>query len=66
MDGYSLMTQIRSMSSEQGGQIPAIALTAYAGESDRHRAFAAGFQKHVAKPVEPTELVALIIDLLGQ
>jgi PAS domain S-box-containing protein len=65
MDGYSLMTQIRSISSEQGGQIPAIALTAYAGEKDRDRAFAAGFQKHVAKPVEPSELVALIIDLLG-
>ena len=65
VDGYSLMTQIRSMSSEQGGQIPAIALSAYAGESDRSRAFAAGFQKHLAKPVDPTELVALIIDLLG-
>jgi CheY-like chemotaxis protein len=65
VDGYSLMAQIRSMSPEQGGQIPAIALSAYAGESDRDRAFAAGFQKHVAKPVEPTELLALIIDLLG-
>ncbi|MBD2605037.1 PAS domain-containing protein [Scytonema hofmannii FACHB-248] len=65
VDGYSLMTQIRSMSGEQSGQIPAIALSAYAGESDRDRAFAAGFQKHLAKPVEPTELLALIIDLLG-
>ncbi|MBW4606492.1 MAG: PAS domain-containing protein [Hassallia sp. WJT32-NPBG1] len=65
VDGYSLMAQIRSMSPEQGGQIPAIALSAYAGESDRDRAFAAGFQKHIAKPVEPTELLALIIDLLG-
>jgi PAS domain S-box-containing protein len=65
VDGYSLMTQIRSMSSDQGGEIPAIALSAYAGESDRDRAFTAGFQKHLAKPVEPTELLALIIDLLG-
>jgi len=65
VDGYSLISQIRSMSPEQGGQIPAIALSAYAGESDRSRAFAAGFQKHVAKPVEPTELLALIADLLG-
>ncbi|GAX41209.1 PAS/PAC sensor hybrid histidine kinase [Tolypothrix sp. NIES-4075] len=66
VDGYSLISQIRSMSPEQGGEIPAIALSAYAGESDRDRAFAAGFQKHLAKPVEPTELLALIIDLLGQ
>lgn len=65
VDGYSLISQIRSMSPEQGGQIPAIALSAYAGESDRDRALAAGFQKHIAKPVEPTELLALIIDLLG-
>ncbi|MGI8499544.1 MAG: PAS domain-containing protein [Hassallia sp.] len=65
VDGYSLISQIRSMSPEQGGEIPAIALSAYAGESDRDRAFAAGFQKHVAKPVEPTELLALIADLLG-
>jgi PAS domain S-box-containing protein len=65
VDGYSLISQIRSMSPSQGGQIPAIALSAYAGESDRDRAFAAGFQKHLAKPVEPTELLALIADLLG-
>ncbi|NEU71524.1 PAS domain-containing protein [Hassallia byssoidea VB512170] len=65
VDGYSLISQIRLMSPEQGGEIPAIALSAYAGESDRDRAFAAGFQKHLAKPVEPTELLALIVDLLG-
>ncbi len=64
VDGYSLISQIRTMPPEQGGQIPAIALTAYAGESDRDRAFAAGFQKHLAKPVEPTVLLALIADLL--
>jgi signal transduction histidine kinase/CheY-like chemotaxis protein len=53
MDGYMLMRQIRAMPPEQGGQILAIALTAYAGEIDRQQALAAGFQHHLAKPVEP-------------
>jgi CheY-like chemotaxis protein len=56
-DGYTLIGRIRSMPE---GLIPAVALTAYATEDDRRRAFAAGFDAHVAKPVEPTELVAVI------
>jgi PAS domain S-box-containing protein len=66
MDGYSLIRQIRTMSSEQGGKIPAIALTAYAGDSDREKVLAAGFQKHLPKPVEPDELIQAIADLLAQ
>jgi CheY-like chemotaxis protein len=66
MDGYSLIRQIRTMSSEQGGKIPAIALTAYAGDSDREKVLAAGFQKHLPKPVEPDELIQAITDLLAQ
>ena len=65
-DGYSLIGQIREMSKDEGGLIPAIALTAYAGESDRERVFAAGFQRHLAKPIEPKELLAMIADLLGR
>ncbi|MBD2562199.1 MULTISPECIES: PAS domain-containing protein [Nostoc] len=66
MDGYNLIRVIRAMPKEEGGEIPAIALTAYAGESDRDRVLAAGFQKHLAKPVQPTELLTSIADLLGQ
>ncbi|MBW4425589.1 MAG: PAS domain-containing protein [Nostoc desertorum CM1-VF14] len=62
MDGYSLIRVLRAM----GGEIPAIALTAYARDSDRDRVLAAGFQKHVAKPVQPTELLTSIADLLRQ
>lgn len=62
MDGYMLLQQIRSRPSNQGGMIPAIALTAYAGEIDQQRAFQAGFQTHITKPVEPEELVRAIID----
>lgn len=64
MDGYMLMRQIRTLGFvEQGGQIPAIALTAYAGELDQHLALAAGFQRHVAKPIDPEVLVALVVEL---
>jgi CheY-like chemotaxis protein len=66
MDGYSLIRLFRAMPKEDGGEIPAIALTAYAGESDRDRVLAAGFQKHIAKPVQPTELLTSIADLLEE
>ncbi|MCC5597939.1 AAA family ATPase [Nostoc favosum] len=68
MDGYMLMRQVRSLQPEQGGTIPAIALTAYAGEVDYQQAIAAGFQQHISKPVDPEELVKAIVllDLLKQ
>jgi len=65
MDGYMLMRQVRSLPPEQGGQIPAIALTAYAGEINKQQAMAAGFQHHIAKPVEPDEIIKLIAGLIG-
>ncbi|HEY9707400.1 MAG TPA: response regulator, partial [Oculatellaceae cyanobacterium] len=64
MDGYTLIRQIRQLSPEQGGQIRAIALTAYAGEANQQQALAAGFQRHIAKPVEPETLVQTIEQLL--
>ncbi|MGG6241020.1 PAS domain-containing protein [Nodosilinea sp. AN01ver1] len=64
-DGYMLMRQVRQLPPEQGGQVPAIALTAYAGEIDYQQAMAAGFQKHIAKPVEPDHLIKAIADLLN-
>lgn len=66
MDGYALIRQIRKWSPEQGGTIPAIALTAYAGEINQQQALAAGFQMHISKPVEPDELVKAIARLLRQ
>ncbi|MBW4470382.1 MAG: PAS domain S-box protein [Stenomitos rutilans HA7619-LM2] len=64
MNGYSLMRQIRSLKPEQGGHIPAIALTAYVGEYDQQQALEVGFQQHLSKPVEPNVLVDAIAQLL--
>ncbi|MBW4518295.1 MAG: GAF domain-containing protein [Scytolyngbya sp. HA4215-MV1] len=64
IDGYELMRQVRSLPPERGGQIPAIALTAYAGELDQQQALAAGFQQHLAKPIEPEALVNAIVTLM--
>ena len=66
VDGYTLLRQVRSLSPKQGGQVPAIALTAYAGEIDQQQAIAAGFQKHIAKPIEPDKLVVAIVSLLSR
>lgn len=63
MDGYMLIRQVRSWPPEQGGTVPAIALTAYAGEFNRLRALAAGFQQHLSKPVDPQALVRAIVQL---
>ncbi|BAZ22923.1 multi-sensor hybrid histidine kinase [Kalymmatonema gypsitolerans NIES-4073] len=63
VNGYMLMRQIRAMPANLGGQIPAIALTAYAGDLDYQQAIAAGFQQHIAKPVEPAALVAAVANL---
>ncbi|MDX2231470.1 MAG: response regulator [Leptolyngbyaceae cyanobacterium bins.349] len=65
MDGYTLMRQIRQLPREQGGQIPAIALTAYAGEVNQTQALAAGFQRHLAKPLTPETIVAIMTELLA-
>lgn len=63
VDGYMLMRQIRAMLPELGG-MPAIALTAYAGEVDYQQAIAAGFQQHITKPVEPAKLIRAIANLI--
>nr|WP_194054362.1 PAS domain S-box protein [Nodosilinea sp. LEGE 06152] len=64
MDGYMLMQQIRSRPPNQGGQVPAIALTAYARDFDQQKARQVGFQAHITKPVEPEALVEAIAILL--
>jgi len=62
-DGYSFIRKVRALQPALGGQVPAIALTAYAGATEAQRALDAGFQVHVAKPVDPVELVALVARL---
>jgi len=64
-DGYALIRQVRALEPELGGAIPAIALTAFAGVADRARALSAGFQKHISKPIEPLDLVRVIMRLAG-
>lgn len=64
IDGYTLIRQIRQLSPDQGGQIRALTLTAYAGETNQQQAVAAGFQRHLPKPVEPGMLVQTIEQLL--
>lgn len=64
MDGYTLMRQVRALPLEQGGQIPAIALTAYAGEFNQQQALQAGFQQHISKPLEAEILLRMITNLI--
>jgi PAS domain S-box-containing protein len=63
-DGYALIRKIRALEAEQGGRIPALALTAYARGEERLRAISAGFQMHMAKPVEPVELISVVAKLV--
>ncbi|WP_414567920.1 ATP-binding protein [Nostoc sp. CCY 9925] len=63
-DGFTLIRQIRSRTIKQGGQIPAIALTAFAEAKNEQRILKAGFQLFIAKPIEPMELVDKIIEVL--
>ncbi len=64
INGYMLMQQIRARSPEQGGNIPAIALTAYAAEIDHEKALQVGFQKHLSKPLESDPFIRAIVNLL--
>ena len=65
-DGFSLIGKIRKLSEVQNGNVPAIALTAYARAEDRIKALRCGFQLHIAKPVEATELIASVANLAGR
>ncbi len=63
MDGYELIRRVRALGPTRGGDTPALALTAYAHAADRARTVSAGFQRHVAKPIDPAELIAAIAGL---
>ena len=63
-NGYALISRMREEDRELGRTTPAIALTAYTSEADRQQALSAGFQKYMAKPFEPAELIANVVDLI--
>jgi signal transduction histidine kinase/DNA-binding response OmpR family regulator len=65
-DGYSLIRKVRQLALKNVRDIPAIALTAYASDEDRTLALGAGFQLHLAKPIEPSQLVSSIAEALGR
>jgi len=65
-DGYVLIRRLREREAGRGSSIPALAVTAYARAEDRTRALSAGFQMHVAKPLEPADLVAAIANLVSR
>jgi signal transduction histidine kinase/ActR/RegA family two-component response regulator len=63
-DGYDLIRRVRSLQPERGGRIPAVTVTGYATPEDVDRALAAGYQVHVAKPMDPAALVTAVADLV--
>ncbi len=65
-DGYSLIRKVRQLAGPEGGQIPAVALTAYGRPEDRMRSLSAGYSMHVAKPVDPVELGVIVANLAGR
>lgn len=62
-DGYELIRKVRARSADTGGQIPAVALTAFARIQDRMKVLSSGFQMHVPKPIEPIELVTVVASI---
>jgi CheY-like chemotaxis protein len=65
LDGYEFIRQVRA-AGKSSQEVPAVALTAFARTEDRRRALMAGFQMHVAKPVDPGELLAVVASLAGR
>jgi two-component system, chemotaxis family, CheB/CheR fusion protein len=65
-DGFALIHQVRTLDRELGGQIPAAAITAYANDQERQLALNAGFQRHLAKPIDPDQLIWLVANLAGR
>jgi PAS domain S-box-containing protein len=65
MDGFALLAEVRKLGSAAGGDVPAVALTAFARSEDRLRALEAGFAAHISKPVEPTQLIVTVANMMG-
>jgi PAS domain S-box-containing protein len=65
VDGFELLDWVRHLGRDEGSQVPAIALTAFARSEDRLLALEAGFSAHISKPVEPSELIATVAAVVG-
>jgi signal transduction histidine kinase len=65
-NGYALIRRVRALAPEEGGAVPAAAMTAHGSREDRDRALAAGFQRHLPKPFQPADLFALVGELAGR
>ena len=63
-DGYEFIRKLRALPPDEGGRTPAIALTGYASRKDRERALDAGYQQHMAKPIEQADMIAAIAALI--
>ncbi|BAT51622.1 PAS/PAC sensor hybrid histidine kinase [Nostoc sp. NIES-3756] len=63
-DGYDFIRQLREREINTGSQIPAIAVTAFTREEDKLKAIASGYQIHFSKPIEPTQLAAVVASLV--
>jgi PAS domain S-box-containing protein len=66
MDGYELIRRVKALETSRGRSLPALALTAYARDEDRERSIEAGYQRHLSKPVEPSDLIRAVAELAGQ
>jgi PAS domain S-box-containing protein len=66
VDGYELLRLLRELGPERGGDVPAIAVTAFARSKDRTRVLRAGFRLHLAKPLEPAELIVTVASVAGR
>lgn len=66
LGGYQFVRRLRTFREEEGGRIPAAAVTAFARGEDRTRALFAGYQAHIPKPVNPRELIAVVASLTGR
>jgi signal transduction histidine kinase len=64
--GYAFIGRVRALAEEDGGAVPAVAMTAHGSREDRDRALAAGFQRHLPKPFQPADLFRLVGDLAGR
>jgi hypothetical protein len=65
-DGYTLIRRVRDLETQGGEILPAVALTAYVREEDCEQAIASGFQRHMSKPVDTTQLVTAVAELAGR
>ena len=66
VDGYALLRQVRALPPEQGGRVPAAAITAYARDMDREAALRAGFDLHLAKPLRAEMVVEAVATLVSR